>query len=240
LTRRQDDKPVHEPIQPPGFILQMLEGRAAAEFAQLLLQLPLLRLRARRGKGQPILVLPGFMADDASTFILRQFLNNIGYKAYPWELGTNRRRLLDFLPAIQARLEALHTSHGQPVILLGWSRGGILARELARDNPQLVRQVITIGSPVKGGVTASSIGSLVRRETGLTSEAMQNTLRERQRRPITVPIKSIYSKLDGVVAWRACIDDVSPNVAHFEIRGTHIGMGTNIQVYQLLSKLLAT
>jgi pimeloyl-ACP methyl ester carboxylesterase len=231
---------MHESITPPGFILQMLEGRAGAEVAQLMLQLPLLRLRARRGSGQPIMVLPGFMADDASTFILRQFLNGIGYKAYPWELGTNRRRMLDFLPAVQARVEALRASHGQPVILVGWSRGGILAREVARDNPDLVRQVITIGSPVKGGVTASSIGNLVRRETGMTPEAMQNTLRERQHRPITVPIKSIYSKLDGVVAWRACIDDVNPDVEHFEIHGTHIGMGTNIEVYQLLSKLLAT
>jgi esterase/lipase len=226
-------------ITPPGLFLQMLEGRAGVEAGQLLLQLPLLRLQAKRGAGQPILVLPGFMTDDASTFILRQFLNSIGYAAHPWQLGVNRRRMLDFLPQIHERIVALHAQYQQPVTLVGWSRGGILARECARDNPESISQVITIGSPVKGGTSASSIGSWVRSETGMTPEAMNGVLRERQKTDITVPIKSIYSRLDGIVAWRACIDDVSPDVEHFEIRGTHMGMGTNVEVFRLLGKLLA-
>jgi esterase/lipase len=226
-------------IIPPGFLLQMLEGRAGVEAGQLLLQLPLLRLQATRGKGQPILVLPGFMTDDTSTFVLRQFLKSIGYAAHPWLLGVNRRRMLDFLPKLHERIAALHTAYEQPVTLVGWSRGGILARECARDTPESIQQVITIGSPVKGGTSASSIGSWVRRETGMTPEAMHGVLRDRQKTQITVPIKSIYSRLDGVVAWRACIDDESPDVEHFEIRGTHIGMGANVEVFRLLGKLLA-
>jgi triacylglycerol esterase/lipase EstA (alpha/beta hydrolase family) len=226
-------------ILPPGFLLQMLEGRAGVEAGQLFLQLPLLRLQAPRGSGQPILVLPGFMADDGSTFVLRQFLNNIGYAAHPWKLGVNRRRMLDFLPQVHHRIALLHAEYQQPVTLVGWSRGGILARECARDAPDMIRQVITIGSPVKGGTSASSIGSWVRRETGMTPEAMHNVLRDRQKTNITVPIRSIYSRLDGVVAWRACIDDVNPDVEHFEIRGTHMGMGTNVEVFRLLGKLLS-
>jgi esterase/lipase len=226
-------------IVPPGFLLQMLESRAGVEASQLLLQLPMLRLQAVRGAGQPILVLPGFMTDDASTFMLRQFLNSIGYAAHPWLLGVNRRRMLDFLPQVHERVAALYAKYQQPVTLVGWSRGGILARECARDTPESIRQVITIGSPVKGGTSASSIGFWVRRETGMTPQAMHGVLRDRQKTKITVPIKSIYSRLDGVVAWRACIDDESPNVEHFEIRGTHIGMGTNAEVFRLLSKLLA-
>lgn len=225
-------------LRAPGLGLRLLEGRFGAEAANLMLQLPLLRLQTRRGHGQPIMVLPGFLADDASTFVLRQYLNDIGYRAYPWLQGQNRGRLLDYLSVLGERVAALQAEHDQPVTLVGWSRGGIMAREIARDYPERVRQVVTIGSPVRGGPNASSIGNLVRRETGMTPQAMLSMLDQRQQRPITVPIKSIYSKLDGVVAWRACIDDVSPDVEHFVIQGSHIGMGMNVDVYRLLHKLL--
>ncbi len=228
-----------EEITPPGPVLRMLEGRAGAEAGQLMLAMPLIRLQAKRGKGEPVLVLPGFMADDNSTFILRQFLNSIGYKSYPWGLGVNRRKMLDFLPPIAEQVSQLSAKHQQKVSLVGWSRGGILAREVARDHPALVDRVITIGSPVKGGTKVSSIGTMVQRETGLTSKEMSQLLRLRQLTPIEVPIRAIDSKLDGIVSWKACIDEVSKNVKHFEIRGSHIGMGTNADVYRLLPKLLA-
>ncbi|MCB1644020.1 MAG: alpha/beta hydrolase [Pseudomonadales bacterium] len=226
-------------IRPPGIMLQMLESRAGLEATQLLMQLPLLRMSAPRGKGQPLMVLPGFMADDNSTFFLRRYLTSLGYSAYPWELGVNRHRMLDFLPLLHERIEQLYRSHGSKVTLVGWSRGGIISREIARDAPEYIRQVITIGSPVKGGVSAASIGNWVKRETGLPVEVLNNLLRERQRKPIRVPVRAIYSKLDGVVAWKACIDDQNPDVEHFEINGTHIGMGTNAEVYRLLGRLLA-
>ncbi|HIG39700.1 MAG: hypothetical protein ABGY96_06015 [bacterium] len=114
----------------------------------------------------------------------------------------------------------------------------MLARELARDDPAMVDRVITIGSPVKSGSQASSIGRWVTRETGMTPEAMAQFLKLRQEKQIEVPIKSIYSKLDGIVAWKACMDDVSADVEHFEIQGSHIGMGTNVEVYKLLPELL--
>ncbi|MCZ6503785.1 MAG: alpha/beta hydrolase [Gammaproteobacteria bacterium] len=228
-----------EEITPPGPMLRMLEGRASAEAAQLMLSMPLIRLQAKRGNGEPVVVLPGFMADDNSTFVLRQFLNSIGYRSYPWGLGVNRRKMLDFLPPIVELVRQLSAKHEQKVSLVGWSRGGILAREVARDHPALVDRVITIGSPVKGGTNVSSIGAMVKRETGLTSKEMSQLLRLRQLTPIDVPIRAIYSKLDGIVSWKACIDEVSKNVKHFEIRGSHIGMGTNAEVYRLLPKLLA-
>jgi len=230
---------MREEITPPGIVLQMLEGRAGFEAGQLLLAMPLIRLQAKRGKGEPVVVLPGFMADDTSTFILRQFLRSIGYKSYPWGLGVNRKRMLDFLPLIAERVRQLSLKHQQKVSLVGWSRGGILAREVAREHPDLVDRVITICSPVKGGANASSIGAMIKKETGLTSREMSQLLRLRQLTPIDVPIRAIYSKLDGVVSWKACIDEVSKNVEHFEIRGSHIGMGTNVEVYRLLPKLLA-
>jgi pimeloyl-ACP methyl ester carboxylesterase len=225
-------------ITPPGPFLQLLEGRAGVEAGQLMLALPLVRLQATKGSGEPVLVLPGFMADDYSTIILRQYLKSIGYAAYPWGLGLNRKRMLDFLPPLTQQVRDLMDRHGQKVRLVGWSRGGILAREIARDHPELVDRVITIGSPVKGGVSISSIGPLVKRETGLTSHELSQLLKLRQQSKINVPIKAIYSKLDGIVAWKACIDDVNDDVEHFEIRGSHVGMGSNVEVFRLLSKLL--
>ena len=225
-------------ITPPSALLGMLEGRAGIEAGMLLLQLPLLRLQAKKGSGEPLIVLPGFMADDTSTIVMRRFLNAIGYKAYGWGIGANRGRMLDLLPPLLAQIRKLNVETSQKIKLVGWSRGGMLSREIARDYPDLIERVITIGSPVKGGIEVSSIGNWVKRETGMTPAAMSDILRQRQLVPIQVPIKSIYSKLDGIVAWKACIDDVNPDVEHFEIHGSHVGMGTNVEVFKLLPKLL--
>jgi len=227
-----------EKITAPGIVLRMLEGRAGIEASQLLLQLPLLRLQAKKGQGEPVIVLPGFMGDDSSTLVLRGYLNSIGYKAVGWGLGVNRKPMLSLLPLLQILLDQMLDEHGQKVRLVGWSRGGILARELARDTPEKIAKVITIGSPVKGGVAASSIGALVQQTTGLSSAAMSSLLRDRQKVDIEVPIRSIFSKLDGVVSWQACIDDVNSDVENFEITGSHVGMGTNVDVFRLLPKLL--
>lgn len=239
VRTRAHQRQMTQEIAPPGLMLRLLEGRAAAEAGQLMLQLPVLRLLAKRGRGEPVMVLPGFMADDASTVVLRRFLNDIGYRARGWGLGINRRRMLDFLSPVSDLVAGMADEHDQRIILVGWSRGGIIAREVARDRPDVVSKVVTIGSPVKGGTAVSSIGQWVRRETGLTPEQMSRLLRERQERPICVPIRAIYSKLDGVVAWRACIDDVNPDVEHFEISGSHTGMGFNVEVFRLLPNLLA-
>lgn len=227
-----------EHLSAPGMILRMLEGRVGIEASQLMLQYPLLRLQAKRGQGEPVIVLPGFMSDDSSTVVLRYYLNSIGYDAIGWGLGTNRLPMLSLLPRLQALIDQVVERHGQKVRLVGWSRGGILSRELARDTPEKVARVITIGSPVKGGVGASSIGAMVKQSTGMSSAAMSALLRDRQQAQIRVPIRAIFSKLDGVVNWQACIDDLSPDIEHHEILGSHVGMGTNVDVFRLLPRLL--
>ncbi|MFT5897341.1 MAG: pimeloyl-ACP methyl ester carboxylesterase, partial [bacterium] len=142
---------MNEHISPPSPLLRLLEGRAGLEAAQLMLQLPILRFHAKRGNGEPVLVLPGFMADDNSTIILRQYLNSIGYIARGWGLGTNAQRMMDHQPGVLAAVREMQDEYQQKVRLVGWSRGGILSREIARDYPELIERVITIGSPVKGG-----------------------------------------------------------------------------------------
>lgn len=225
-------------IKPPHAFLTLMEGRVVVEAGALMLALPLLRLTARKGHGEPVIVLPGFMADDRSTSILRNYLNQIGYQAIPWGLGTNRQPMLSMLPKLQNKISDVSSQTGQKVRLVGWSRGGMISRELARDNPGQIDRVITIGSPVRGGIGASAIGRWVQRETGLTPLQMSRLTEERSRLPIKVPVRAIYSKSDGVVAWKACIDEQTEDIEHHEVIGSHIGLGSNVEVFRLLPRLL--
>lgn len=222
---------------PPGWHT-LLEGRVGAEASALLLQLPMLRMTLPKGTG-PVMVLPGFMADDASTWLLRRFLDSLGYSVAAWELGLNRGPMMSYLPVLIDRLDAWFREAGEQPSLVGWSRGGTLSREIARERPDLIRTVVTLGSPVRGGVSGTSIGRMVSAQTGLTSAQINTLLRERQRRPITTPITALYSKTDGVVAWQACIDELNPNVTHQVVPGSHVGLGFNATVYRLVARALA-
>ena len=225
-------------IRPPSLFNRALEGRFVAEAGALVAMLPILRLQAPRGRG-PVMVLPGFLADDTSTILLRRFVGSLGYRTRGWGLGASRGRMLDLLPRVTDRVKAFAGESGEPVQLLGWSRGGVLAREVARDRPELVARVVTLGSPVQGGAGATSIGALIRRETGMTPAQMVQLMRQRDSRPIETPIVAIYSKTDGVVAWQACVDDVNPNVRHFEVAASHVGMGCNPEVFRRVAQALA-
>jgi hypothetical protein len=186
-----------------------------------------------------VLVLPGFMADDNLTWLLRRFIDGQGYRSYPWGLGVNRGPMMQYLPIIIGRLERIRDDHGVSASIVGWSRGGVLAREAARDRPELVRSIVTLGSPVRGGVHGTSIGRWVTRQTGMTPEQIRQVLSERQARPIHTPITALYSKTDGVVSWQACIDDESPKVNHVEVPGSHTGLVVNADVYRQVARALA-
>ena len=225
-------------IRPPSLVNQLLEARFVAEAGVLAAQFPLLVSQAPRGSGQ-VLVLPGFMASDSATVYLRRFLRAIGYTVSGWQLGTNRGRMLDLLPDVVRRVERTVEDGGAPTRLVGWSRGGIIAREVARDRPELVRSVVTLGSPVRGGVGVTTIQSWVKRETGVSAEEIARLMRERQSVPIEVPITAIYSKSDGVVAWQACIDETNPRVDHREVACSHVGMACSAVAFREVAKALA-
>jgi len=229
---------MNEQIAPPSRLHQLLEGRVGVEASWLLAQWPMLRFQAPRGRG-PVMVLPGFMADDDSTWLLRRFLGELGYDAHPWQFGVNRGRMLHYLPRLIERAEALREQSGEPPSLVGWSRGGTLSREVARERPDLIRSVVTMGSPVRGGVGGTSIGRVVSAQTGMTPEQMLRLLAERNRKPITTPVTAIYSKTDGVVAWQACIDDAHEHIEHVQVEGSHIGLGFNAAVYRIVARALA-
>jgi len=225
-------------IAPPPMLYQFLEARAGAEFASLMLMLPLLRMSAARGDDRPVIVLPGFLANDNSTWLLRRFLEDLGYSVTGWGLGRNTGPGQPLIERLIERAVTLHKAHDQKINLVGWSRGGTLAREIARVRPDLVRQVITLGSPVKGGPSSTSIGRIMQANTGMTEAQVRELIRRRERTPIKVPITALFSKTDGVVSWQASIDDSNPDVEHVEVQSSHVGLGVNPQVFRIVAERL--
>ena len=152
-------------MRAPGALLLALEGRAPLEFAASLAAAPWLR-RLPRGDGHRVLVLPGLAANDLTTLPMRTFLKDRGYQPAPWELGLNLGPRAGVLDAIRERVRALHAIDGRPVSLLGWSLGGVYAREIAKEMADQVRCVITLGSPFSGPPQATNAWWLFERVSG--------------------------------------------------------------------------
>ena len=221
---------------PPSPLLLLLEGRAFAEYGALLLAWPLLRFLPK-GDGHGVLVLPGFGGSDVSTQPLRRALTRLGYDARGWEQGRNlgmRRSLRDDL---DRRIEALHRQRGK-VTLIGWSLGGVYARELARAAPGRVRRVITLGSPFNHHPRANNADRLYRWVNG-GGDAIDWEGFHRRRVPPPVPCTAIYSKSDGIVAWRSAMEDEAPNTENVEVPGSHMGLGVNVHVLRVIAERLA-
>ncbi|HMO44562.1 MAG TPA: alpha/beta hydrolase [Rubrivivax sp.] len=224
-----------DPVAPPSRELQWLEWRAPYELAAFLALQPWLRL-APRGDGHPVLVLPGLAADDASTRPLRAFLRSHGWTAHGWGLGRNRGPRPGVEAAMQQRLAGLYERHGRKVSVIGWSLGGIYARELARRRPEQVRGVITLGSPFAGQPRASNARHLYEALSGQKSNDYPG--RDTLHHPPPVPSTAIYSRSDGVVAWQGCRERDSPTTENIEVQGSHCGLGHHpAAVYAIADRL---
>ncbi len=195
-----------------------------------------------RGDGHPVLVLPGLAAGDWSTLHMRRVLRGAGFDAHGWGLGLNRGPQGDFdhwLTRVEDKLHALvEHSGGRKVSVVGWSLGGIYARELAKRAPQAVRQVITLGSPF-AGIEASRVGPVFKLVNAGRSK-LTPELEERLREDPAVPTTAIYSKTDGVVAWQACMANETAHCESIEVsRASHCGMGAHPRVLQIVADRLA-
>ncbi len=224
-------------IAPPSALLLALEARGLASPAGLLAAAPFLA-SAPRGAPQAVIVLPGLGASDRSTAALRLYLNVLGYEAHGWNRGRNVRAAGADLPAVAAQIAALHTRTGTPVTLIGWSRGGLIAREAARVAPDAVRMVITLGSPF-AAPAATNVGAAWRRFTGAPVPAGTPEAWKALAAPLPVPSTSIYSRADGVVAWRACLQPEGPQSENVEVRGSHLGLGFNPAALWVVADRLA-
>jgi pimeloyl-ACP methyl ester carboxylesterase len=214
-----------------------MESRAVFELGAIAAAAPWLRLIGR-GDRHPVLVLPGFLADDPSTVPLRSILRGQGYWVHGWQLGRNLGPTPDVVAGLAERLVALHDRHGAPVSVIGWSLGGIYARRLAREHPDLVRQVITLGSPFRITPDQRSAVSALYDRLSTRHVPMDDEF-EVMSEPLTVPTTAIYTRTDGVVRWWQCIESVGPERENIEVRGSHSGLGFNPAVIVAISDRLA-
>jgi pimeloyl-ACP methyl ester carboxylesterase len=223
-----------EPPPPTGLIREI---RFLIELPRLMFRMPDLA-RQPRGRGQPVLLLPGYGAGDGSTVVLNAYLRLLGYRVRGWGLGRNSGDVRDLLPRVLKRIGSLARRTQQEVRLIGWSLGGYLAREAARERPDLVHQVITLGTPVVGGPKYTVVARSFRRR-GVDMAAIEAEIELRNQISLRTPVTAIYSRADAVVAWEACIDHNGTDVEHFEVRATHLGLGFSAEVYKIIAQRLA-
>jgi pimeloyl-ACP methyl ester carboxylesterase len=213
--------------------------RGLADVTALLLAAPAL-LAAPRGDGHGVLVFPGLLAGDASTVPLRAFLRWLGYDVRGWALGRNQGPTEAVLTGLPRAVLDHAERTGRPVSLIGWSLGGIYAREMARRHPRTVRQVITLGSPyaMRDPRQAYAYGPYQQFRSRHVLDRKLPSHQQRAR-PVDVPSTSVYSRWDGVVPWQACVEPETAMHQNVEVRCSHVGFGVDPATLWLIADRLA-
>lgn len=192
----------------------------------------------RQGDGHPVFVIPGFLGSGTSTKLLRKFVDRLGYESHDWGLGRNLGDVEE-LALLEDKIDAIYQKSQQKISLIGWSLGGVYARELAKSRPNKIRQVITLGSPF-GGITkpnnAAWVYTLLK---GKGAESFDPEWIASLPNPAPVPTTALYSKEDGIVPWKVCLekieDDLHQNV---EIKGAHTALANNASTLLLIADRL--
>jgi len=184
--------------------------------------------------GSPAYVIPGFVASDKTCSGLRQALADAGWRTYPWDLGLNRGAHPDVLRHLRQRLEVIHD--GRPVLLVGWSLGGVFARELSREVPGMVRAVVTLGSPFSGDPHMNNVWRLYEWVTGHRVD--EPPVPHYADKP-PVPTLAIWSRRDGIVAKRAARGLEGERDKEVEIDCSHMAFGVSRQAGERIAREIA-
>lgn len=226
--------------QAPTRLATLLELRAPLDWASLLLRAPQLAM-APKGDGRPVMLLPGYGTDENSMRPLGRYLEYLGYDVYDWGQGRNRGNVDDDIERVGQRTRQIHDELGaEPVTLIGWSLGGVAAREAARLFEPYVREVITLGTPIIGGPKYTAAAARFAKQAKLDLDEFEKEVHARNSIGIRQPVTSIYSKADGVVGWRASVDIYNKQAQNIRVRSSHFGLGANGKVWQLIAQLLAS
>ena len=223
-------------LKAPGAFLLALEGRAPWEFGAALASFPLLRF-APRGDGHAVVVFPGLAASDLSTLPLRAFLGERGYKAHGWDLRFNLGPRSGVLERSLERVRKIRRATGRKVSLVGWSLGGVYAREIAKLAADDVRCVITLASPFTGHPRANNAWRIYELASGHSLDDLDAI--ERVRAAPSVPTTAMFSRSDGIVAWRCCFQEPGRHAESIEVAASHIGMGMNPVAWYAIADRLA-
>ena len=204
----------------------LAEPRALFEFNSSLLLSPLL-MQAPRGDGHPVLALPGFLASDLSMAPMRRYLKELGYEPHAWNMGRNLGGVSSKRKMLRELLAGICESAGRKVSVVGWSLGGVYARDLALQAPDMVRSVITLGSPFANDIRATNATRLYELVSGEGVDDVPG-LREAIAGDLPVPATSIYSRTDGIVNWRTSLLRPSATAENIEVHfASHLGIGVN-------------
>ena len=193
------------------------------------------------GDNHPVLVLPGFTAGDESTLVLRRFLSRLKYRAMPWQLGQNTGSF-ELQDALIEHFDRLTQTLDRKISIIGQSLGGIYARQLTRLFPDRIRQIITLASPFASEGPESTnplVARLFRHLSGMSEKEMREQMLNYSNQPPPVPSTAIYSKSDGVVHWRSCLEFDGEQAENVEIIGSHSGMAMNPMVLNVIADRLA-
>lgn len=227
-------------IERPSALLSLTEAhRAMLEIFSLNLSHKRLRKIAPLGDGHPVMVLPGFLGDDGYNAAMRRFLGGLNYTVHGWGLGRNLGPRGGVIEGLEERIRELYERHSGPVSLVGHSLGGIFARELAREFPDMVRQVISLGSPFGRGRMTASVPARLFTALNPTEDLPidQDVIHEAP----PVPTTAIYSKGDGIVNWQTTLQhDGHHRSQNIQVRGSHCGMTLNPAIWFLVAERLAT
>ena len=224
-------------LRPPSRTLMFLEARAIHELGAFIGALPLLSL-APKGDGHPVLVLPGLVASDSSTRPLRGFLRNHGYAVCGWRQGRNLGLREGVQRAMLDLVHELNDTHGRKVSLVGWSLGGVYARQLAKMMPDRVRFVITLGSPFASSPKATNAWRVYEMASGRRADEQDHRFGGSLAEPPPVPTTAIFSRTDGICAWQGCVEKTSAFAESIEVESSHCGMGHHpAAVYAVADRL---
>ena len=196
-----------------------------------------------------VMLIPGFMAGDMTLAPLANFCRWLGHRAIYAGILSNSECPRETMRKLNARLALAHEKFDQPIVVIGQSLGGVYAREIAREQPEMVERVISLGSPLRQPrraanlavqAVARSVAALRGRADGCLSESCQCGLMLSDESPAHVPATHVYSRTDGVVHWQSCVDlSGAPGVENVEVTGSHVGMGLNVDVYRVIAERLA-
>tara|TARA_R110002110_G_scaffold223984_8_gene437801 strand:- start:1989 stop:3173 length:1185 start_codon:yes stop_codon:yes gene_type:complete len=231
---------INNKIPSPPFFNIVMESRSLLEWSSIYCLYPFIPKRIK-GKGRPVLLIPPYLGDDFSKSFVRKYLKSLGFTPYKWELGFNMVKS-HYIPRLEEKLAEIYNKHQEKVSIVGWSGGGIFAKIMANRHPDQVEQILTMGSPIWG------VMDMKTPVYGLLEFFRGKSLKERNERflaelePIPkVPITCIYTKTDGLVPWKHCMEAETfrKGIKNIEVYGSHMGMGANASILLITANALS-
>jgi hypothetical protein len=231
---------INNKIPSPPLFNMVLESRSLIEWSSIYCIYPFIPKRIK-GNGKPVLLIPPYLGDDFSKSFVRRYLKSLGFTTYKWELGFNMVKS-HYIPRLEEKLADIYHKHQEKVSIVGWSGGGIFAKIIANRHPNQVEQILTMGSPIWG------VMDMKTPVYGLLEFFRGKSLKERNERflaelePIPkVPVTCIYTKTDGLVPWKHCMEAETfrKDIKNIEVYGSHMGMGANASILLITANALS-